>query len=104
MIINNGCVYFALLVNTFVIKIGYSEHPGTRACGIRWMARNYFGIDPALEYLALVKGPYELETYYHHKFAHLRLANEWFLADPELIKYAQSQPYVDVSEFYKWKV
>jgi hypothetical protein len=97
----NGCVYFALLVNTFIVKIGYSEHPGARARGIRSMARSYFGFDPDIEYLALVKGSWELEGYYHQKFAHFRLVNEWFMADPELVRNARSKPYVGVEEFYK---
>lgn len=58
-----------------VIKIGVSGNPGRRIASFKG---DVVGVEP---------GGYDVERLRHHQFRHLRVAGEWFKADPELLRH-----------------
>jgi DNA-binding XRE family transcriptional regulator len=76
-------VYFAQDKNNR-IKIGVSYNPTNR---IKNLQKEYGD----LTVLKTIKGDHKLETKLHKKFKHLRIINEWFRPEKELLDFIEVQ-------------
>jgi hypothetical protein len=78
---NTPVVYFIQAgVTGRPIKIGYTDDLGKRIISLQ------IGLPEPMEVLLSVKGGRELERELHAKFAHLRIRQEWFRAERELLE------------------
>jgi hypothetical protein len=78
-------VYFARLISTGNIKIGYSANVPVR---MQYLIRHYGPI----EVLSSVPGMFEEEQAHHAAFERLRLHGEWFSPGDALTDYISSLP------------
>lgn len=77
-------VYFIQAGEGGPIKIGCSRSPIVRLNELQT------GNAEKLVYCGAIPGGFELEQRLHERFASLRVAGEWFNAEPELVDYIRS--------------
>lgn len=84
-------IYFVQGIDSTLIKIGFAKNLRQRLCALR------SGSPDQLHVLGITEtdDPRVEERALHVKFAHLRMAGEWFRAAPELLRHIAAH-----TEFY----
>jgi hypothetical protein len=76
-------VYFAYSPEMDLIKIGLTKNVESRAKALQR------GVPYTVKILKSFRGSFYHEQYLHAKFEHLRIKNEWFKNDTEIISFLE---------------